>query len=116
KDSEFKTLQAQINPHFLCNTLDSINWAAKVNGQKKISEIAESLGYLMRTAIDTKVALINLEDELKIVHSYITIQSYRFEERLDFKMDVPENIMRSQIPKFVLQPLIENSIQYGLQK
>src|SRR5699024_276035 len=116
KDSEFKTLQAQINPHFLYNTLDSINWAARVSGQKKISEIAESLGYLMRTAIDTRVSLISLEDELRIVSSYITIQSYRFEERLDFKMDVPESIRHTEIPKFVLQPLIENSIQYGLQK
>jgi len=115
KDSEFKTLQAQINPHFLYNTLDSINWAARVNGQKKISEIAESLGYLMRTAIDTTVSLISVEDELKIVNSYITIQSYRFEERLDFKMDVPDVMMHTKIPKFALQPLIENSIQYGLQ-
>src|SRR5699024_1862163 len=103
-------------PHFLYNTLDSINWAARVSGQKKISEIAESLGYLMRTAIDTRVSLISLEDELRIVSSYITIQSYRFEERLDFKMDVPDSMRHTEIPKFVLQPLIENSIQYGLQE
>lgn len=116
KDAEYKTLQAQINPHFLYNTLDSINWAAKMNGQKKISEIAEALGYLMRTSINIKESLITVEEELKIVNSYITIQSYRFEERLDFRMDIPEEIMDCKIPKFVLQPLIENSIQYGLQQ
>src|SRR5699024_11410409 len=96
-------------PHFLYNTLDSINWAARVSGQKKISEIAESLGYLMRTAIDTRVSLISLEDELRIVSSYITIQSYRFEERLDFKMDVPDSMRHTEIPKFVLQPLDRKS-------
>src|SRR5690625_3565933 len=116
KDSESKTLQAQINTHILYNTLDCIICAAIVSGRNRISEIAESLGYLMRTAIDTRVSLISLEDELRIVSSYITIQSYRFEERLDFKMDVPESMMHTEIPKFVLQPLIENSIQYGLQE
>lgn len=116
KDAEYKTLQAQINPHFLYNTLDSINWAAKINGQKKISEIAEALGYLMRTSINTKESLITIEEELKIVSSYITIQSHRFEERLDFRMNIPEEMMACKIPKFVLQPLIENSIQYALQQ
>jgi len=116
KDAEYKTLQAQINPHFLYNTLDSINWAAKVNGQKKISEIAESLGYLMRSSINMKESLITLEEELRVVKSYIVIQSHRFEERLIFHLDISKNIMACKVPKFVLQPLIENSIQYGLQQ
>ncbi len=116
KDAEYKTLQAQINPHFLYNTLDSINWAAKVNGQKKISEIAESLGYLMRSSINMKESLITLEEELKVVKSYIIIQSHRFEERLVFNLDISDSFMGCKVPKFVLQPLIENSIQYGLQQ
>lgn len=116
KDAEFKTLQAQINPHFLYNTLDSINWAAKVNGQKKVSEIAESLGYLLRSSINMKESLITLEEELKVINSYIIIQSHRFEERLIFNLDIPDRIMKCKVPKFVLQPLIENSIQYGLQQ
>lgn len=116
KDAEYKTLQAQINPHFLYNALDSINWAAKVNGQKKISDIAESLGYLMRSSINMKESLITLEEELKVIKSYIIIQSHRFEERLVFNLDIPDHIMGCKVPKFVLQPLIENSIQYGLQQ
>jgi len=116
KDAEYKTLQAQINPHFLYNTLDSINWAAKVNGQKKISDIAESLGYLMRSSINMKESLITLEEELKVVKSYIIIQSHRFEERLIFNLDIPDHILGCKVPKFILQPLIENSIQYGLQQ
>lgn len=116
KDAEYKALQAQINPHFLYNTLESINWTAKVNGQTKISEIAESLAFLLRKSIDTKGPLIPLKEEIKIIHSYITIQSYRFEERLKFSLNIPPEIMDCKIPKFVLQPLIENSIQYGLQQ
>jgi two-component system sensor histidine kinase YesM len=116
KDAEYKTLQAQINPHFLYNTLDSINWAAKMSGQKKVSEMAESLGCLLRFSINMKESLITVEEELKVVNSYITIQSYRFEERLVFNMDMSERIMQCKVPKFVLQPLIENSIQYGLQQ
>lgn len=116
KDAELKTLQAQINPHFLYNTLDSINWAAKISGQKKISEMAEALGYLLRTSINIKESLITIEDELAIVKRYITIQAYRFEERLNFEMNIDEKIKHCKVPKFVLQPLIENSIQHGLQQ
>lgn len=116
KDAEFKALQAQINPHFLYNTLDSINWSAKIDGHTKISEIVESLGYLMRKSIGTKESLITIENELRIVKNYIRIQSYRFEERLDFRVDIPEKIMEAKVPKFALQLLIENSIHYGLQQ
>lgn len=115
KDAEYKNLQAQINPHFLYNTLESINWAAKKGGQNDISEISESLGRLMRSSINMKTTLVTLKEELKVVNSYIIIQSYRFKERLAFNLDISEEIMDCKVPKFVLQPLIENSIHYGLQ-
>ncbi len=116
KDSEFKTLQAQVNPHFLYNTLESINWSAKVEGHHKISSMAESLGFILHASISMRDSLITLEKELSVVKSYITIQSYRFEERLEFHTDIPSSFLTCIVPKFIIQPLVENSIRYGLQK
>ncbi|MBB6513766.1 two-component system sensor histidine kinase YesM [Gracilibacillus halotolerans] len=116
KESEYKTLQAQVNPHFLYNTLESINWTAKIAGEKKISQMAESLGYVLRSSINMTDTLITLEEELSIVEHYITIQSYRFEDRLQFSKNVPDELLSIHVPKFILQPIIENSIRYGLQE
>lgn len=115
RETELKALQAQINPHFLYNTLESINWLAKMNKQSKISEMVEALGYLLRSSIGLKDPLITLEKELSIVHSYVTIQKTRFEERLDFHMDIPKCFQDAMIPKLTLQPLIENAIRYALE-
>lgn len=116
KDSEFKTLQAQVNPHFLYNTLESINWSAKMVGHQQISRMAESLGYILRSSINMKQSVITLEEELEIVENYLTIQTYRFEERLIVDKHIPDDLLHSKVPKFVLQPLVENSIKYGLQR
>ncbi|WP_066189084.1 MULTISPECIES: cache domain-containing sensor histidine kinase [Gracilibacillus] len=116
KESEFETLQAQVHPHFLYNTLESINWSAQMTGQKKIAQMAESLGYVLRASINKKEALIPLQEELNIVDHYVTIQRFRFEERLQFFKDVEEKYLTLLVPKFILQPLIENAIKYGLQE
>jgi two-component system sensor histidine kinase YesM len=115
KETEFKALQAQINPHFLYNTLESINWMAKVNRQTEISAMTESLAFLLRNAIDMKQPMITLGEELDIVRSYVTIQQYRYEERLVFELDVPETFLSRTIPKLTLQPLLENAIHYALE-
>lgn len=115
KETEFKALQAQINPHFLYNTLESINWMARVNKQTQISQMVESLGFLLRHSIDLKEPILSLSEELDIVRSYITIQKYRFEDRLLFKLDVAERYLTRKIPKLSIQPLLENAIQYALE-
>lgn len=115
RETELKALQAQINPHFLYNTLESINWLAKINKQSKISEMVEALGFLFRSSIGLKDPLISLEKELNIVRNYVVIQKTRFEERLDFRMDIPEHLQDALIPKLTLQPLIENAIRYALE-
>ncbi|AEI43090.1 cache domain-containing sensor histidine kinase [Paenibacillus mucilaginosus] len=115
KETEFKALQAQINPHFLYNTLESINWMAKKNAQKEISSMAVSLGFLLRTSISLKQNTITLGEELDIVDHYIRIQTYRFRSRLDFRMEVPDAYLTAALPKLTLQPLLENAIQYGLE-
>jgi len=116
KETQIKALQAQINPHFLYNTLESINWLAKSNSQPQISKMVESLGFLFRSSISLKETLITVEEELDIVMNYITIQKFRFEERLDFSMDVPTEVRNLLLPKLTLQPLIENSIYYALER
>ncbi|MFX3635245.1 MAG: sensor histidine kinase [Candidatus Pristimantibacillus sp.] len=116
KDTQFKALQAQINPHFLYNTLESINWSAKMSNQTQISQMVEALGSLLRTSINLKEPIIPISKELEIVSHYITIQGFRFEERLDFQMDVPEELLYCGIPKLSLQPLIENAVNYGLEQ
>jgi two-component system sensor histidine kinase YesM len=116
RDTEFKALQAQINPHFLYNTLESINWSAKLSNQTHISQMVEALGSLLRTSISLKEPTIPLSRELDIVSHYITIQKYRFEERLDFHVAVPEPLLYCGLPKLSLQPLVENAINYGLEQ
>ncbi|NHN29998.1 sensor histidine kinase [Paenibacillus sp. S3N08] len=115
KETQFKALQAQINPHFLYNTLESINWMAKSNGQPQISKMVESLGFLLRSSISLKETLITVGEELDIVMNYITIQRFRFEGRLVFELEVSEDAKASKLPKLTLQPLIENSIHYALE-
>jgi two-component system sensor histidine kinase YesM len=116
KDTQFKALQAQINPHFLYNTLESINWLAKMNQQQEISQMVESLGNLLRNAISNKEQLITLKEEIRLLLNYITIQRIRFGERLDFRLEIEEQWQYLYIPKLSLQPLVENSINYGLEK
>jgi len=115
KETEFKALQAQINPHFLYNSLDSIHWLAKKSEHAQISSMVVSLAFLLRSSISLKQNVITVAQELEIVNHYITIQNYRFQKRLDFHMEIPEVYHTALIPKLTLQPLLENAIQYGVE-
>jgi two-component system sensor histidine kinase YesM len=115
RDAQFKALQAQINPHFLYNTLESINWLAKGNGQPQISKMVEALGFLLRNSISLKDTLITVMEEQEVVSNYITIQKFRFEERLQFHIELPDHIGHIRIPKLTLQPLVENAVHYALE-
>ncbi|MBY0144357.1 sensor histidine kinase [Neobacillus niacini] len=115
KETEYRALQAQINPHFLYNTLDSINWAAKINKQPKIYIMAEALGNMMRNIISKKAPLISVKEELQIVENYITIQKYRYNHRLHFTLNSLPDIEHYLIPKLSIQPIVENAIQHGVE-
>ncbi|CAM4446088.1 sensor histidine kinase [Paenibacillus tarimensis] len=114
-ESEYKALQAQINPHFLYNTLESINWMAKVNKQQDISTMVQALGSLLRSIIGKKEPLITIEEEMNILHHYITIQQMRFGERLVFRCSDDPLLTEYYIPKLTIQPVVENTIQHGLE-
>lgn len=115
KETQLKALQGQINPHFLYNTLNSINWEAKINKQYKISTMVNSLGNLLRNSINSKNDIIKLKEEINLVQDYITIQKIRYEDRLEFKVNVDEEIKECCVLKLILQPIVENSIKYGVE-
>lgn len=115
KETQFKALQSQINPHFLYNTLESINWEAKMGGQVQISRMVESLGFLLRSSISQKESIVTIGYELDIIRHYLTIQETRFEERLVFTQEVAPHLYSCPIPKLSLQPLVENAIHHALE-
>ncbi|WP_066057752.1 sensor histidine kinase [Robertmurraya korlensis] len=115
KETEFRALQAQINPHFLYNTLESINWLAITRKQEQISKMVESLGHLMRNSLNFKEDIILFEEELDIVNSYLTIQKYRFDDRFDMVMDIPDYVRKYRIPKLIIQPLLENTFKHAVE-
>lgn len=116
KEAQIKALESQINPHFLYNTLESINWRAKAAKNTEISMMAESLGTLLRSTLSNKESLVTLNFELDLVHAYITIQKIRFEDRLDFTAEVDAGLDDILLPPLSIQPLIENAIRYGMEE
>lgn len=116
KDAQLKALEKQIQPHFLYNTLESINWRAKAAGNAEISHMAKSLGKLLRASLSEDTGEWTLQKELDILDSYITIQKYRFEEHLDYASHCDDALCSARIPKFIIQPLVENAIHYGLEE
>lgn len=113
--AELKALEQQVNPHFLYNTLNTVNWLAKKAGQKEISTIAESLGSLLQNTLRNKETIIPLQTELEIVTSYLSIQQIRFED-LTVTTSVDYGLEKTMIPKMTIQPLIENALFYSQEE
>lgn len=114
KDTEYKALQSQINPHFLYNTLNSINWLAKDGKIEEVSVLVVSLGDLLRASI-SKQSMVILSDEINLLKCYINIQKMRYEERIDFSLSINEEYLNILVPKMILQPIVENSIKYCVE-
>lgn len=115
-EAEVKMLQSQINPHFLYNALNSIASLAHTDADKT-EKMALSLSDLFRHSINRKGKKVNtLGDELSLVRNYLEIEQIRFGERLDFSIDVEPDLLKVEIPMFMLQPLVENAIKHGISK
>lgn len=112
-ETQLLMMQAQLNPHFLYNTLDSIKWMGVTNGVPQIGDITTDLAELLRAGISGE-KLITLEEELELIERYIDIQSIRFEDKFTCEIDVDERFQHCILPKLVLQPLVENSIIHGV--
>ena len=115
KQSELAALQAQINPHFLYNTLDSINWMAIRYGARDIQKMVVSLATMLRYSLNNGQNLIAVQDEIKQVQSYINLQQIRFENCFESEIRIQEE-MNSCIIKLLLQPLVENAIIHGFDE
>lgn len=115
KNAEVQALQAQINPHFLYNTLDSVNWMLIDRGEMDISDIIISLGSLMRYSIEDEQAFVPLEREMEYVLCYLKLQKNRLEDRLEYEVEAETGLESWKIPKLILQPLVENAITHGIE-
>ena len=111
---EMKALQAQINPHFLYNTLSVINWKALAAGQEDISRVTLALSDFYRTTLNKGKSLITVKNELLNIRSYLDIQLVMHDNDFTVEYDIDDSLEMYEMPKLVLQPLVENSLEHGL--
>lgn len=116
KDAEIKALEAQINPHFLYNTLDTINWKAIESEEFEISNMINSLGKILRYAVLNSNGVVKVKDELEWLKSYIYLQEVRLENKFEFFVNISEKLQYCETHKLLLQPFIENSIRHGFSE
>lgn len=112
---ELKALQSQINPHFLYNTLDTILWLAELGENQKVVEVSKALGEMMRMSLHINQTLVPLKDEISHAENYLKIQQTRYEDKLSYRMTGEEELLEIQVPKLILQPIVENSIYHGIR-
>lgn len=115
RKAEFELLQAQINPHFLYNTLDTIIWLAEAGEQKKVVAMVGSLSEFFRSTLSRGKDIVTLKDELQHVRSYLEIQQVRYQDILQYEIEVPEEMYACRLPKITIQPLVENALYHGIK-
>ena len=115
RKSELKALQSQINPHFLYNTLDSIIWMAEGKKNEEVVLMTASLARLLRQSISNEDEVVPIANEVEYARGYLTIQKMRYKDKLEFQIEVDEDILYIPLIKLVLQPIIENAIYHGLK-
>ncbi len=116
KQSELTALQAQINPHFLYNTLDSLYWKAQEADNEEIAEDILALSNLFRQILGQGKGVITVREEIELIRTYLHIQKMRFTKRLDYTISIDDSILNQEIPKLILQPFVENAIVHGFEK
>lgn len=116
RKAEISILQAQIKPHFLYNTLDTIQWMAQEHGAEDIMEMVRNLTNLLRIGLSSGAEVIKLHQEIMHVESYLTIQKVRYGDKLNYKISIEEGIIDYNVIKLILQPLVENSIYHGIKE
>ena len=115
RKSEWKALQAQIQPHFLYNTLDSIIWMSHAGRNAEVVEMTSALALLLRSSIGDGSDTNTLKKEIAHVRSYLTIQKMRYNEKLRYEIDLDPQTEDCLLPKLILQPLVENAIYHGIK-
>ncbi|MDL2217953.1 sensor histidine kinase [Christensenellaceae bacterium OttesenSCG-928-M15] len=116
QEAELSTLQAQINPHFLYNTINAIHWSALRRGEKDIAQMAYSLGQVFRISLNRGNTMTTLGMEYELISYYLSLQKKRYGSRMHFTITDDKPARRVQIPKLIVQPLIENCVVHGLEE
>jgi two-component system sensor histidine kinase YesM len=115
KKAELRALQAQINPHFLYNTLDTIIWMAEAKKNAQVIEIVSALSSFFRISLSKGKDWITIGEEIERTNSYLTIQKMRYRDILDYNIQVDESVKKYTILKLILQPLVENALYHGIK-
>lgn len=115
REAELNTLHSQINPHFLYNTLDTIYWKAQANKQTDIGKMVYSLSKLFRLSLNRGDNFITVAKEKELLENYLLLQKVRFKDKLNYTISIDDNLLHYEIPKFILQPFIENAIVHGIE-
>ena len=115
RKTEFLVLQSQINPHFLYNTLDAITWLAESGEQEAVVKMVGSLSEFFRTSLNDGKDIVTVAEDVHHIRSYLAIQKVRYQDILEYEVDVPDRFDKVLIPKLTLQPLIENALYHGIK-
>ncbi len=116
KESELDVLQAQINPHFLYNALDTLYWKAEENDNEEMAEDILALSDLFRLVLNRGESIVTVETECQLLDRYLHIQKMRFGKRLNYEFQIAEDVRQERILKLILQPFVENAIVHGFEK
>lgn len=114
--TESKLLQAQINPHFLYNTLDTIVWLAEAKETKEVVSMVTTLSEFFRTTLSKGKDYITIKEEEEHIRSYLRIQQFRYQDIMEYEIDIAPELHQYKIPKLTLQPLVENALYHGIKK
>lgn len=115
KDTQLKSLQAQINPHFLFNTLNTIASMAVIEESPNTEELIYALSDILRYSLKNSENMVELNTEVKNIEKYLFIQSSRYKDKIKYEIDIPEQIKKCKVPPMTLQPIVENAIIHGLE-
>lgn len=115
EELRFRALQSQIKPHFILNTLNNIKWMAYIKKEKEVAEMLSNLGAIVEASIGMDEDLISLKQELSYIHNYVTLQKIKYNEKVMLKVDIADEWLESEVIKFILQPIVENSIYHGIE-
>jgi len=116
KEAQIIALQSQINPHFLNNTLEMMNWQARIAGDVEVSKMIEALSILLNYSMDrSNKKMIHLSEELRCADAYLYIASMRFGQRLHIEKEIDESLLDTLVPQLILQPIIENAVVHGVE-
>lgn len=116
RETELKILQAQIKPHFLYNTLEAIHWMAIQSGSKDLVKLIEALTHFFRIGLSRGKEFLTVQEEIAHVESYLVVQKFRYEDKLEYTIDCEERLQGYPILKLILQPLVENAIYHGIKE